>query len=378
MNFTNLNWLAAGEIYSQEATIAFARAPQTAISKQHFLLLSGARDYGIIIVDLRIGVVVLQQTEHRSQTVGVVANEHCIFVVTPSKVFVYCLDEKDASVRLLPMPTIVAPSSSSKMFTDVSVLDASTSTLYIKMSDGTCYEIYAIKYNDALYSLIHTGVESHAKAITHIFTMDAQVLGVQGHIGVICDLHTPARTLMKIHDRVRSITYNGVYLVTTQCDSQSVVVWSPDCNRNDQYEISLRQLFPNGQNAVVQFHQKQLVVVHGCSSLMHVFEVTGDNEPPSEVIRIMRENALHAHIERTICRRIDSVETQTPQQIASTFIGEIGDSCPFENIFELELEVPPAPTKKSRLSIFDTKKEPSSFFDLLDPYFQSLDLFAIN
>jgi hypothetical protein len=123
----------------------------------------------------------------------------------------------------------------------------------------------------------------------------------------------------------------------------------------------------------VQFHQKQLVVVHGTRSLLHVFEVTALTESPSDVIRIMREDSLHAHIERTICRRIDSVETQTPQQIASTFIGEIGD-----NIFELEFEVPPAPTKKSRLSIFDTKKEPSSFFDLLDPYFQSLDLFAIN
>lgn len=370
---SKLNWVAAGEIYpqdKQDENIVFARTPQTAIAGEHFLLLSGARDYGIVVVDLRIGVVVFHQLEHQGETVGVLSHGHCVFIVTLTQVLVYCLVEHDTFLRLLPMPAIVAPSSSTKKFTGVSALDAQSSILYVKMSDGAVYDIYALHYNKAVFSLLHSGEENYVKAVTHIFNHEGRILGMQGHIGVACELNTPTRTLFKIHDRVHSIASYGNYMVTAQRDGQSVVVWTPDASRNDQYEISLRQMFPSGQNAVVHLHGQQLIVVHPSASLLHVFEVTAPDAPPSELVRTMRENALHAHIERSICRRIESVETQTVQQIASTFIGNVGGE---EDFIPVSVELP---VKKQRLSFFEAEEQPSSFYELLDPYFQASELFA--
>lgn len=371
---SSMNWLAAGEIYSQDndaENIVFARKPQTAIAGDHFLLLSGARDYGIIIVDLRTGIVVLHQLELAGETVGVLVHAHCAFVVTARQVLVYCLVEHDSFLRLLPMPALVTPSSNTKHFTGTSALDASESVIYMKMSDGTTYDVFAINFFRATYELLHSGAESHPKAITHIFSKEERVLAVQGTVGVVCDVRTPARTFYKLHGDVHSISAGENFMVTSPTHGQSVVVWSSDASRNDQYEISLRQLFPDGQDAVVHLHRRQLIVVHGSIGLAHVFEVTKFGEQPSDIVKIMRENALHDHIERNICRRIESVETQSVQQIANTFIGNVGSDEDFVVTEKVLLPV----AKKMKMSIFEFNDEPRSFFELLDPYHQSSGLF---
>ncbi|MFY7867859.1 MAG: hypothetical protein ACOVQN_00040 [Exiguobacterium sp.] len=319
-----LDWLGAGDIYSLANTdknVSFVHHPQLAVAGD-FLLVSGARECGIIILDKNYGDVLYQQPALHGETIGVLSAPHCIYVITRANIIPHVIKIENSFIFLEAQAPFSLPISASFSMTQAAAIDVSKETLYAKISDGTDYQILAIEYNKGTMRIVHNLPESHECAITHIFHRNGMICGLQGKTGVVCDIEARALVIARLHANIHSITGNSACLVSSQGCSKTAVVWKPDGTSNDQFDITTNRLFRDGQYVALLLDGSTLYTLHGSIALINIYEIVPEGCPSSrQFIEVIARDQYLTMISQEVSKRVDSVETRTTEQIINAFLG---------------------------------------------------------
>lgn len=365
-----LDWLAAGEITFDDKLIPFDRIPHMAVANSSCLLIAGARDHGIIAVDIATGDLLFTHDEHRGETVGVLVDrtrtitmngttiaQSRVFIVTTSSVHLYHLTDNILDYMAL----VKTPDVGDGQFTNAMAIDVQSRRLYLRHTTGAAYRIYSIDYHRMTYEEVCLGSENCLTTITQLCKHNEVVYGVQGSVGALVDLTDLKKTVHRVHGSVSSITASPSCLVTTQLEGQGVVLWTPSCDDNDQFRISASQLFPQGQDATVLLHNNLLVVFHASRSLLHLFEWRTTDTPPSEMACAVLSDPFDAFVSKNICRHMGKADVMTADELIDMMINNDDEE---EEL--VTIEQPP----KVACTIADVHGNESVdpiFFSLLDP-----------
>ena len=319
-----LEWLGAGDIYTItniDKNVSFVHHPQMAIAGD-FLLVSGARECGIIILDKNAGDVLYQQPALHGETIGVLSAPHCIYVITRTHIIPHVIKIENSHICLDAQMAFVLPISSDFLLTQALAIDVSRATIYAKVSNGTSYHVLAIEYVTSTVRIVHHLKESHENAITHIFDNGGNICGLQGKTGVVCDIEAPLITTGRLHSNIHSITGNAACLISSQSCSKTAVVWKPDGSSNAQYDISTNRLFKDGQYITVLLENDILYTLHPSIALINIYNVLLEgSESIRQYVEVIASNPHLSMISQEVCKRVESVENRTTEQIIDAFLG---------------------------------------------------------
>jgi len=307
----NLKYVADGYLYPMDTgkNIQFKHQPRLSIT-QNMLLIAGALDYGIVIVALETGHVVHTQTELRGECLGVCASNNKVFVITPTRIFLYSLCSFDDSLMFESMAPIARLDNTDHFYTGVAAINPRQSVLYVKTSNGTDYSIHKIHYADHRHEVLYTDKEINITAITHIFYHNSKVYGVQGSVGVLCDIEVPTNTISKIQECVFDVFGTDAHVVSTRVGYKGVAVWSDEMKHNDHFEIGIDGVGSIEQNTAVAVSGNTLVTLDVGASLMHVFSI------------VSHATTATTLFERQVCQRVLAVSLLNPVENISMFLGD--------------------------------------------------------
>lgn len=319
-----LEWLGSGDIYTlanADRNVSFAHHPQMAIAGD-FLLVSGARECGIIVIDKNHGDVLHQQPALHGETIGILSAPHCIYVVTRTAIIPHIIKVENSIVVLEPQSVFSLPITENFLMTQALAIDVSRATIYAKVSDGSDYQILAIEYNTSIMRIVHNLPESHENAITHLFDKDGIICGLQGKTGIVCDIEAPAIASARLHNNIHSITGHANYIISSQSCSRTAVVWNSDGSANTQYDISTIRLFREGQYVSLCLDGNTLYTIHQSIALVNIFNVVPDGCPSShQFIEVIANDPHLTMISQEVCKRVESAENRTTEQIINAFFG---------------------------------------------------------
>lgn len=375
-----LNWLAAGEIYFNGQLVTFNHVPSMAMTYSGVLLIAGARDHGLVGVDARSGKLLFIREDDQGQTVGVMTDKSRVFVVTATAIKVYCL-RRNVLEPMAPLPT---PDLGDGQFTGAMAVNPLIKTLYVRCSNGTRYAIFAVGYTPVWSSVLYSDDENRIDAVTHLFEQRNVVYGVQGAIGNVCLIDSPKLSVGRIHGAVASISANSDIVASTVHNGHAVTLWSNNFVDNSQYQLSLLQLFPEGQQATVLVHDNWVITFHASASLLHVFEWRHADTLPSADLRAIFAHPLHAHIDKTICRYLGATEVLSPDDLVDMMLNTTQNpvTATFDTSSEQEelvvVDLPPAKMARTMLDVDGNEVVDPSYFDFLDidsivSYFERVD-----
>lgn len=390
-----LEWLAAGTVALGEEIIAFIHKPQMAVLRDvvvdhvasvdkngavtisevtsDVVLVAGARDFGLVAVNKSTGEVFAVQHKHRGKALGVLVDGMCIYLITPTHMHTYVLTQKQFT-------RVGAPSTLScarGQFTGVATIDRTAKVIHVRYTNESIYKIYTVYYGDGTYERLLRGDEND-KAITHLYHYQGANYGVVGSLGTVyalSDLSNPAPMLF--HTNVCSATAGPNWLVSTTFggtpwlststeEGLGLAVWSEDGSDNAIVELSLRSIFPTGDNVVVLAHDNELITLHPSLSLMHVLEVVSTERAPSANLIKVKSDEQLALIGKQILRPLNcKAKTLTPNAIIGALVGVHETT---EDAITVEDE---RPTQLPRTPNFDLKSMPSlspSFFTFGDAF----------
>ncbi len=312
-----LNWLAAGQIHVGNELMVFDRVPHMAVTYTNLLLIAGARDYGVVAVDLHTGLPAFVHDQDAGDTIGVLVDRARIFVITSLAIKQYCLSNS----ALVPMATVASlDHAEDARFTSAMTIDARSQTIYARISNGQCYTICAYNYHQPSQTELCVGAENCLETITHLFERAGVVYAVQGCVGAIYDIQDVTKKVASVQGSLCSLSAGSDCVVTAQRSGQSVTLWTPSFTANCQYQIGLIDMFPEGQHAAVVLHKGQLITFHPSHSLIHLFEWRRGDEQPSEALQSIFDHPKHARMDRTICRFMGVAEVLSPDDIVTMML----------------------------------------------------------
>lgn len=305
----NLKYQANGYLYplDTQKCIEFKYQPQLAIT-QNLLLISGARDYGIVFVFLETGHVVHTQSELRGECIGVCVDNNKVFVITPTRIFLYGLYMFNDTIMFESMTSVACLDETDHQYTGTAAIDARQSLLYVKTSNGTDYSIRKVHYNKTRQETLYTDKEINITAITHIFYYNNKVHGMQGSVGVVCDIENPMLTTNKLQECIFDVFGTDAYAVSTRVGYKGVAIWTNEMKTNDHFEIGIDGFGSDAQNIAVVISNDILITLDVKASLMHMFSINTSSTLPATLF------------ERQVCQRVPCISVLNPAENISMFL----------------------------------------------------------
>lgn len=352
-----LNWLAAGQIYFGEELVAFDAVPHMAVTYTELLLIAGARNHGIIALDMRTGALAFFHNEDRGETLGVLVDRSRVFVVTARCIRQYCLDNNNlrymGDVARLEFSDCFS-------FTNAMTIDTQNQLIYARLGVENKYSIRAYSYYRRVTNELLVGIEDCLETITHIFVRSGEVYGVQGCVGRVCKLNDISKSVANIQGTICSLSASSDCFAMTQRGGHTVTLWTPEFRASAQYQIGLMNMFPEGQHAAVLLHKGRLITFHASHALVHLFEWRRATEEPSAALQTIFAHPKHARIDKTICRGMGPAEILSPDDIVDMMLNLDVEQDDF-----VAVDAPPAKAARTIIGEDEFPMVDPTYFDFL-------------